>query len=341
MIRMNIILLGCEKSKRTEYFFKAAKSTGVNLTFVPYPAYENLERFDFSIFANHIVKIDPPMLEQAEICRLNESIELYLAFWKQFKGLYNVRLLNSIDAIMQTLDKRACKRVLLNAGLSVSRSLPDVATLADLREMLFAMRVFGVFIKPRWGSGASGVIAYRINPRSGQEVIYTSAWLKDSRLYNTNILRKISDVTKIEEIVNGILSLDAIVEEWIPKAVYKGKAFDLRCVFQFDKLVYTIARQSYGPITNLHLNNSPLKMAELSLPKETLMEIDELCRCSIHMFPGLNICGIDILLHKHTLKPYIIELNAQGDLIYQNIFDNNSIYTEQVRYMMNLGIQKK
>ena len=304
--------------------------------FVPYPTLEKLEHFDFSIFANQAVKIDPPVLREAEISFLNKIITPYLAFWRQFKGIHNTRFLNSIEAIIQTLDKRESKNVLQNAGLSTPMSLQDAASLIDLREMLLALKIFGVFIKPRWGSGASGVIAYRINPKNRQEVIYTSVWPTDCRLYNTNRLRKISDVTKIETIVNGILSQDAIIEEWIPKVEYKGKAFDLRCVFQFGKIAYRIARQSYGPITNLHLNNSPLEMAELNLPEKTLTEIDELCHCATHLFSGLNVCGIDILLHKSTLKPYIIELNAQGELIYQDIFDKNTIYTDQVRYMINL-----
>ena len=334
---MNIILLGSEKSKRTEYFTKAAKLAGTRFMFIPYPPREKLEYFDFSIFANHAVKIDPPVLGEAEIACLNKSIEPYLAFWRLLEQVRCVRLLNSADSIIQTLDKRGCKSILQNAGLSTSKSLPDAASLADLREMLLSKKkVYGVFIKPRWGSGASGVIAYRINPKSGQEVIYTSVWPKDCRLYNTKRLRKISDVTMVKTIVNGILSQDAIIEAWIPKAEYKGKAFDLRCVFQFGKIAYRMARQSYGPITNLQLNNSALEMAELNLPEKTLIEIDELCCCATRLFSGLNVCGIDILLHKSTLKPYIIELNAQGDLIYQDIFDKNTIYADQVRYMMNL-----
>ena len=48
-------------------------------------------------------------------------------------------------------------------------------------------------------------------------------------------------------------------------------------------------------------------------------------------FPGLRSAGIDILLEKGSLRPRIIEMNAQGDLIYQDIYHENVIYSQQVR----------
>ena len=42
------------------------------------------------------------------------------------------------------------------------------------------------------------------------------------------------------------------------------------------------------------------------------------------------MAGIDILLERKTMRPLIIEMNGQGDLIYQDIFGENNIYREQV-----------
>ena len=50
-------------------------------------------------------------------------------------------------------------------------------------------------------------------------------------------------------------------------------------------------------------------------------------------FPGLRSAGIDILLEKGSLRPRIIEMNAQGDLIYQDIYNHNVIYGHQAEMM--------
>ena len=50
-------------------------------------------------------------------------------------------------------------------------------------------------------------------------------------------------------------------------------------------------------------------------------------------FPGLRCAGIDILLERGSLKPRIIEMNAQGDLIYQDIYHENIIYRRQAERM--------
>ena len=69
------------------------------------------------------------------------------------------------------------------------------------------------------------------------------------------------------------------------------------------------------------------------LPDATLAEIESLCFDATALFPGLEVCGMDILLRRHTLEPYVIEMNAQGDLIYQDIFNENRVYIEQVLHM--------
>ncbi len=50
-------------------------------------------------------------------------------------------------------------------------------------------------------------------------------------------------------------------------------------------------------------------------------------------YPGLASAGIDILLEKGSLKPRIIEMNGQGDLIYQDIFAGNVVYRHQAELM--------
>ena len=68
-----------------------------------------------------------------------------------------------------------------------------------------------------------------------------------------------------------------------------------------------------------------------------ICKIEELCQEAVDCFKGLNYAGIDILLRGKNLEPVIIEMNAQGDLIYQDIYNENKIYKNQLIRMVNYG----
>ena len=51
------------------------------------------------------------------------------------------------------------------------------------------------------------------------------------------------------------------------------------------------------------------------------------------LFPKVNVAGLDVMLDKKTGKPRIIEINGQGDLLYQDIYGENRIYREQITKM--------
>ena len=52
------------------------------------------------------------------------------------------------------------------------------------------------------------------------------------------------------------------------------------------------------------------------------------------LFPKVNVAGLDVMLDKKTGKPRIIEINGQGDLLYQDIYGENRIYREQIMKMI-------
>ena len=279
-----------------------------------------------------MIKIDPPETDSAALNDLNPFIEQYRAFLRRLGRTPGLRFLNSPQAILQTLDKRDCKQRLERAGLPVTPLLAgNIRGLAMLRERMAAEKLTGVFIKPRYGSGAAGVIAFRRNPKTGEEIIYTPARLRNGALFNTRRIRRIGGA-EAADITGAVLASGAVVEEWIPKASRGGKVFDLRVVFQFGHAAYTVARQSRGQITNLRLSNGALPAGELGLGAKPLAEIEALCRRAAALFPGLNCAGFDILLEKDTLCPRIIEINGQGDLIHQDIYGGNSIYREQIQW---------
>lgn len=330
---MPIYLLGNAGSERTYVLMNTAAQLGITIKLIPFPAMAACDAADFSFLQHQAVKIDPPELKSGYPDELPIFGQQYSHFLQQLQGLSGTRFLNAPMAIAQTLDKLYCKTKLLAAGVSTTPMLAKVHTLSQLRAIMQMERMSGVFIKPQFGSGSAGVIALRREIRTGAEVIYTALRVHDGRLWNTRKLRRINDPDEIETMAGGILAAGGLAEQWIPKARAGSKAYDLRVVWQFGKAVCAVARQSRGPITNLHLGGEACSLESLDQDKQD--EIEALCDRAMKLFPGLNSAGLDILLERDTLKPYIIEINGQGDLLYQDISGANKIYQAQLRYLSN------
>lgn len=328
---MGIRLVGDPDTKRTEYFLKAAEQCHVPVGFA---GWDEVEQTDFR---GDVVKLDPPSYRTANLFEMNGRIAEYRTALAKMRGA-GCRFLNPPEGIDRVLDKRACKEMLMERGIPVTQMLPEEIKNRDaLSAAMERHRVFSVFIKPVFCSGAAGVVAYRRTPAGGREAAYASCRLRDGELVNTKTLCRMEDPREIHPILDAVLSLGAVVERWHPKAVFRGKSYDLRVVWQFGKPIFSVARQSRGPVTNLHLNNAPLAVGQLELPKHIVREIQDVCGEAMAVFPELSVAGIDVLLEKNTLRPHIIEINGQGDLMYQDIFQENRIYREQIRYMDSLA----
>lgn len=346
------VLLGNPDTKRTVYLKKAAEQTGLPLLLIDW------ERWNVLPEGKLFLKIDPPLWGSCSLQELDDLAEDYRG---KLKALYRMQrergeeicFFNHPLAIETLLDKRRCKGELLRRRIPVTEQLEgSVRNAEELLERMEREGVHQVFIKPVYGSGAAGVSAFRINPGNARLVLYTCAFLRPCscpRLYtdelsgsceegreelvNTKRLRKYTDREEIFRLLDHLLKLDCIVERWYAKAECRGFSYDLRVVMQENRLDTAVARLSKGPVTNLHLNNRPLSAKELHLPAQTWEEIERLCRRAMGCFEGLRSAGIDILLEKGKLRPRIIEMNAQGDLIYQDIYGENLVYRHQAEMM--------
>ena len=322
-----IVIIGDPDTKRADYFLKAAKQEHEDVTIVP------LEEIDVKRLEGSVVKLDPPSFLFSElqtgICRLNDCQKK----WKELERA-SCRWLNTPEELLLVLDKFSCKKKLQEAQISVSPMLlKEIHTVEALQEEMQRVHLSQVFVKPRFGSWAAGVMAYRRTGDGKRQQLFTSCVLEHGRLVNTKKLRKFENKEEIGTLLSANLTLGAVVEQWLPKAMYQKKSYDLRVVWQFGKRAFCLARTARGPITNLHLNNGAVALQELGLTREELQAIDELCRDTMKQFPGLTVAGIDIALDQNSHKPFVIEVNGQGDLIYQDIYGENSIYREQIREM--------
>ncbi len=335
------VLLGNRDTKRTVYLRRAAEQEGLPLQFVDWGGV--WEWLACPPGGEVFLKIDPPLWKSASLDELDMLTQGYaarLAALIRAGEPCDMTFFNHPSAIAALLDKRSCKDRLASAGLAVTE-LVDVD--ADGRDRLSMERLFEgmrkqgvyqVFIKPVKGSGAAGVSAFRWQPSTGRMALYTCAMRTGGGgLVNTKRLRRFEKPEEIFFLLERILNLGCIVERWYAKTAYRGLSYDLRAVVQEGEVDFILARLSKGPVTNLHLNNRPLRADALGLPAPLLEKISDLCRRAAQCFPGLRSAGIDLLLEKGSEEPRIIEMNAQGDLIYQDIFHENVIYRHQARMM--------
>ncbi len=346
------VLLGKPDTKRSDYMGRAAREVGLHVLFLDWDGWR--EHFpEGRIF----LKIDPPVWDSCQLGQLGSLVEGYQEQLRQLEKKaqgQDVKFLNHPKVIRTLLNKRKCKEKLVSCGLPVTEELwgencgPKdsqlIRSVEQLLEVMRKTRVYQVFIKPVFGSGAAGVSAFRWQPRTGQMVLYTCMWEdeKENRggeLFHTKKLRRITDSGQILSLVEKLLKLGCMVERWYAKEEYKGFSYDLRAVVQEGRVDYCLARLSKGPVTNLHLNNHPLEFGELGLPGAVREQVEELCWKASGCFPGLRTVGVDILLERGRKCPRIIEMNGQGDLIYQDIYGDNRIYRRQAE-MIKQEIRK-
>lgn len=344
--KRTVVLIGDPSSKRTLFFEAAAKALGVPFRTADWNTVT--ETSDLGMFKGAAVKIDPPSYSTVRLSRMQEQLYEYrrkLHHLANADGIF----FNSPEAICAMLQKRKTNRLLKERGIPVTEMFhEEIKTARQLEEVLRERRCGSVFVKPECFSGAAGVAAFRLHPVTGSRKLYTSCRLEEGQLVNTKRLVCMEDAADIQDLLDQLLSLGCVVERWHPKAAVCGKCYDLRIVFQFGHIASVVARQSMGPITNLHLNNRAVCVDALGLDDRVLHDItsacqkayDAYCGCLAEeaAFPsfGMHMAGIDLLLEKGTMRPRIIEMNGQGDLIYQDIYGENRIYQEQVRRLSEI-----
>lgn len=326
---MRLVVIGAKGSKRTQYIKKAADSLGVALEVIDWQSLEH--GLKNGQLEGAVIKIDPPSYQTVHLNHMTQQLEQYRQKLQQLGGV-GCHFLNTPSGIWELLDKRASKGRLQQKGISVTQLLSGkFENESQLLDRMQEERCCSVFIKPALFSGAAGVTALRLHPSRGRLAAYTSCRLEKGELVNTKQLFHLEDREKILSLLHKLLELDCVVERWHPKETFQGKSYDLRLVYQFGHIAWGVVRQSQGPITNLHLNNQARELSYLGLGRDVMDELEELCGQAVSAFDGISMAGIDVLLERGTRKPRIIEMNGQGDLIYQDIYGENSIYREQVR----------
>ncbi|MFB9275262.1 STM4014 family protein [Cohnella cellulosilytica] len=247
--------------------------------------------------------------------------------------------MNAPEEIAAMFDKRHTHRVLSSAGLPVPRRLAAPEALPNyeaLREVMDGERVRRLFVKLATGSGACGVIAYQVNPITGAESAVTTIGVENyaSRpplFYNVKKLVNYTEPRSIRQIVNWLLGHGAHVEQWIPKAAYRNRTFDIRQLAVSGRACHSIARASQTPITNLHLDSQRLSLEEAGVSDELRAVVRQCAERTSAAFPRSAVAGIDILLSSGSYRPYVLDVNPFGDLLYNCYYEGLDPYEWEMK----------
>lgn len=230
------------------------------------------------------------------------------------------RLLDHVDvpcfpaphAIAALGDKTACSARLTAAGVAVPQVLGPVAGMDDLLAVLRAEP--RVFVKPRHGSSASGVLAWRTDGRRHR--VTTSVEVAEGGLHNSLRVRTYTDLAVLRRIVDELADDGLHVERWVPKAGVGGRTFDLRIVVVGDRADHVVVRTARGPITNLHLGNARGRLEDVraTLGSGAIDAARETARAAVGVFSEAPWAGVDVLLTPRG-EPVVCEVNAFGDLL--------------------------
>lgn len=325
---MQIIVVSNSLSKRIEYFVEAGKHLQTEVCFMTYE-----ELFScLPLLRQAVIKLEPCVSDETDFLKyalLNQAYKETLQRLSEMSLPDDVYFLNTPDALLRALDKKETKEVLMDKGLKVTPMLPSPQSFDELRQLL-ADCGRGCFLKPRYGSGAGGIMAIRYQPNRNKWVVYTTLRQVDGVIHNTKRINRLSVEKEIIPLAEAVIQTGAILEEWIPKAQLQGENYDLRVVCRESEIDYIVVRCSKGSITNLHLNNKAHWWNELSLSEEVRQQIYFQCQEAVQSL-DLQYAGVDVLMERGTDLPYIIEVNGQGDHVYQDMFAHNSIYTQQIK----------
>ena len=325
---MQIIVVSNSLSKRIEYFVEAGKHLQTEVCFMTYE-----ELFScLPLLRQAVIKLEPCVSDETDFLKyalLNQAYKETLQRLSEMSLPDDVCFLNTPDALLRALDKKETKEVLMDKGLKVTPMLPSPQSFDELRQLL-ADCGRGCFLKPRYGSGAGGIMAIRYQPNRNKWVVYTTLRQVDGVIHNTKRINRLSVEKEIIPLAEAVIQTGAILEEWIPKAQLQGENYDLRVVCRESEIDYIVVRCSKGSITNLHLNNKAHWWNELSLPEVVRQQIYFQCQEAVQSL-DLQYAGVDVLIERGTDIPYIIEVNGQGDHVYQDMFAHNSIYIQQIK----------
>ncbi|WP_156397888.1 STM4014 family protein [Duganella sp. Root336D2] len=248
---------------------------------------------------------------------------------QQVANMPHVRVMNAPRETILMTDKLACQHHLAKHKVAVPAVLGMVEGYDHFHSLLDQHGLDRVFIKTRYGSSASGVVAYRRNRRGGEQAT-TSAQLVHGtgaiRLYNSKRMSRYHLAADIRTLVDLLASQQAYAEGWLPKPRAGNGHYDIRVLTLGGQPAHRVARIGKCMMTNLHLDNRR-GAADSLLDPASQEALEKVARQAAQAFPASHVIGLDVVAQRG--EAHVLEANAFGDLLPGLLWQEQDTYTAQ------------
>lgn len=360
-------LIGIPHDLRITEFSQVLATHGYTYQVVDYAT---ILQGEYSIPTNSIVRIDSPARNLDVVKTMMQRGERYVAdyglqpcsattikhslmdkgeFIAPHQFFYGFReVLHSIDNTIKNTqslgthaiadielvyDKVLCHQFCQSHDLPVPKAINPIASYEQLRAVMQERGIHRVFVKNRYGSGGSGIVALAINPRGNEVLASTTLIAQDKLLMNSLKVRRIHNETEISYLIKRLCAWGVQVEEWIPKATVERHSTDLRILVVNGKPTFVVLRKSLSPITNLHLLNerAPPETLIKQMSEEAWQAVLTTCERTAALFPHCLQIALDIAIDHSLKRHFILEINAFGDYLRNVTYQNFTPYQWQVQ----------
>jgi len=249
----------------------------------------------------------------------------------QLAGPRRAHVVNAPAEIRLMTDKLACQRHLAEHGVRTPALLGRVGGYDHLRSLLEETGLDRVYLKPRYGSSASGVVAYRRN-RDGRQQATTSASIVraggEIRLFNVKRIVRHEKTTDIAGLIDALAAQELYAEAWLDKPRCGDGHYDLRVVAIAGGPAHRVARLGARMMTNLHLDNQRGDAVAL-LNAADMAALEAAVGQAARAFPASGVAGYDLVVRRG--QAHVLEANAFGDLLPGLLWQGWDTYTAQLR----------
>ncbi|OHV96825.1 hypothetical protein AKG95_14335 [Janthinobacterium lividum] len=252
---------------------------------------------------------------------------------RQLAALPAIRVFNAPAEILRMTDKLACQRHLATHGVPIPALLGAVKSYDHLQSLLHEHQLDRVYLKPRYGSSASGVVAYRRN-KAGRQQATTSATLSRTdgqlRVFNVKRMARYETQGDIASLVDALAAQELYAEAWLNKPRCGDSHYDLRVVTLAGLPAHRVARIGKQMMTNLHLDNRRGDAAGL-LNAADLAALEAASAQAARAFPASHVTGYDLVVRQG--QAHVLEANAFGDLLPGLLWQGADTYTAQLTHV--------